>query len=272
MNTAGVTTYNAIPAPPALAAVSSRESAEADIETLAPAALTDHERRQFEPPGWARALLKLAAPGRRMWPSLHPGGRRAVALARAELEEVDELADESAARARALIVFGLARVMRLRVVAAAALGKLGRALKLPGFSPPPETCVLMPPYGRCVPPSSSGWKYSEGYLEEHEHERERGRDRSRTPTERAAATAAAAAAAAAAATGASEALGGGQGEGEGEGETPWYLMAPPSDLDKALRRVVKQNRERGEQREAPSAQWADRGYVSDESVDLGDVD
>mmetsp|Transcript_9073 Transcript_9073/g.16501 ORF Transcript_9073/g.16501 Transcript_9073/m.16501 type:complete len:149 (-) Transcript_9073:249-695(-) len=148
--------------------------------------------------------------------------------------------------------------MRLRVVAAAALGKLGRALKLPGFSPPPETCVLMPPYGRCT--------------EEHEHERERGRDRSRTPTERAAATAAAAAAAAAAATGASEALGGGQGEGEGEGETPWYLMAPPSDLDKALRRVVKQNRERGEQREAPSAQWADRGYVSDESVDLGDVD
>ena len=47
----------------------------------------------FEPPRWARALLKLAAPGRRAWPSLHPGGRRAIALMRAELGEVEAVPD-----------------------------------------------------------------------------------------------------------------------------------------------------------------------------------
>ena len=47
----------------------------------------------FEPPRWARALLKLAARGRRPWPSLHPRGRRAILLMRAELGEVEEVAD-----------------------------------------------------------------------------------------------------------------------------------------------------------------------------------
>ena len=138
---------------------------------------------------------------------------------------------QSAARAKALIVVGLARMARLRLVAAAALSIFGRVFKR---SPQPDTCVLMPPYGRCVPQTE--WKYSEAYLE---HDQKGG------------AVAAGSAAAAAAV---------GQG---GVSKTPWEAMAPPSDLDVALRKVVWGQR-------GPSG--SGDGSIPEAAADLGDID